>query len=136
MSSVLSLLIPYARRSLSSSLNISTWTTSIIVTYLDQQEKVSTFSFFVLFPYEMTEHRRSNDSYWKERKTRECHSSHRWRRRLHFLFHYIYFPYLFSSISTMLNAYKYIHIWMNTKENGLFFLSFRSNPIWLSTVWI
>ncbi len=39
------------------------------------------------------------------------------------------FPYFFSSISTVLDA----NIWMNTKENELFF-SFRSNPIVIDCV--
>jgi hypothetical protein len=86
----------YGSRSLSSGLNISTWTTSIIVTYLDQEEKVSTFRLFSFFSYEMTEHRRMGESLWKERKTTDCHSSHRCRRprRLRFVSHLFSLPFL------------------------------------------
>ncbi len=119
MSSVLSLLIPQCVGHCRLLCNISTWTTSIIVTYLDQEEKVSTFFFSsssscFFFSYEMTEHGRSSESLRKERrKTIECHSS---RRRPRLLF----FSYLPS-----LGRYPLCpdaNIWTNTKENELYFV--------------
>jgi hypothetical protein len=112
---------PTYRQLLSSGLNISTWTTLIIVTYLDQEEKVSTFRFFSFFSYEMTEHRRTSESLWKERKTTVCHSSHRCRRRRLRFVSYIFLTFSRRYPSTMFCA----DIWMNRRENELFFF-FRS----------